>query len=157
MGIFDRHEGIVVPVLGIHDLLLAFPELDDVSFVKIDVEGSERDIIPAMADFLRSKRPTMLLSIHPYALTLNEQWSLLTELRAICPYLYGLYGFANASSKRTLRDFALNLREVHSMPQVRVKKMYVFAFQVADPADDALCTWEPQVPTASQHISISHK
>lgn len=125
MGIFDRHEGIVVPVLGIHDLLLAFPELDDVSFVKIDVEGSERDIIPAMADFLRSKRPTMLLSIHPYALTLNEQWSLLTELRAICPYLYG---FAN-DTLRTLRDFALNLREVHSMPQVRVKRCMSLPFR----------------------------
>ena len=31
-------------------------------------EGSERDIIPAMAGFLREKQPVMLLSIHPWAL-----------------------------------------------------------------------------------------
>ena len=31
-------------------------------------EGSERDIIPALAEFLKQTRPVLLVSLHPYAL-----------------------------------------------------------------------------------------
>ncbi|CAK9016854.1 Uncharacterized protein SCF082_LOCUS13371 [Durusdinium trenchii] len=135
VGVFDRQEGILSSVFGINDLLYAFPELEDVSFIKIDVEGSERDIIPAMTDFLRRKRPVMLLSIHPHALMDDELSKLIGELRALCPQLYSFHW---NMSRWWLRDFQFTYRQIVAMPEV------------ADPADDALCTWEPLPADALQ-------
>jgi FkbM family methyltransferase len=35
-------------------------------FLKIDIEGGEYDLLPALADFIRRRRPTVYLSLHPY-------------------------------------------------------------------------------------------
>jgi FkbM family methyltransferase len=36
------------------------------TFLKIDVEGGEYDLLPALAGFVRRWRPTIYLSLHPY-------------------------------------------------------------------------------------------
>ncbi len=40
-------------------------ELNDVEFIKMDIEGGEYDTIPAMADFIYNRNPIILLSLHP--------------------------------------------------------------------------------------------
>jgi len=39
--------------------------IDDCSFIKIDIEGGEFDVVPAIADYLAERRPTVFLSVHP--------------------------------------------------------------------------------------------
>lgn len=34
-------------------------------FIKMDIEGGEYSVLPTMANFLRSERPTLFLSLHP--------------------------------------------------------------------------------------------
>lgn len=40
-------------------------EINDCSFVKIDIEGGEYSVLPTMAAYLREHRPTVHLSLHP--------------------------------------------------------------------------------------------
>lgn len=40
-------------------------ELNHVEFVKMDIEGGEYATIPAMKDYLESRKPVVLLSLHP--------------------------------------------------------------------------------------------
>lgn len=39
--------------------------IDDCNFIKIDIEGGEYSVLPTMAAYLTSHRPTLLLSLHP--------------------------------------------------------------------------------------------
>lgn len=39
--------------------------LADADFIKMDIEGGEYDVIPAMSEFIRDRRPQVLLSLHP--------------------------------------------------------------------------------------------
>jgi FkbM family methyltransferase len=45
--------------------------IDDCNFIKMDVEGGEYRIMPAMAGYLRAHRPTLHLSLHPCYLKLR--------------------------------------------------------------------------------------
>lgn len=45
--------------------LISQYSIEDVNFVKIDIEGGEYFVIPAIREYLESKRPTVYLSIHP--------------------------------------------------------------------------------------------
>jgi FkbM family methyltransferase len=47
--------------------LWAEQTITDVALVKIDVEGAEREIIPAAADFLHDVGAPVLISTHPWA------------------------------------------------------------------------------------------
>eukprot|EP00439_Symbiodinium_sp_Y106_P060026 s1695_g8.t2 len=140
VGIFDRRQAILSTVWDMNELLLAFPALNATSFIKIDIEGSERDLIPAMADFLRRVRPTVWLSLHPYALTPSEMNALVSSLKDLCPFLYGL----RWNSSWALADFHVTGRMVDRMPQV------------ADSADDA-DTWcrTGRSAYSPQHLEIS--
>ncbi|CAL1173424.1 unnamed protein product [Cladocopium goreaui] len=121
--------GSLTSMWDIRELLSAFPDLEEVSLVKIDAEGSERDIIPALAEFLKQTRPVLLVSLHPYALMDEELAVLVSQLRVICPYLYGFY---MVNGTWMLADFQTPMSKVSGgLPQV------------ADPADDALCIWQP--------------
>ncbi|CAJ1370711.1 unnamed protein product [Effrenium voratum] len=126
VGVYDGQGGILSAVWSVKDLLWAFPELEEVTFVKIDVEGSERDIIPAMAGFLREKQPVMLLSIHPWALMADELEDLASHLKDLCPFLYSFH----FNMTWSLTDFRIMGPTAAIMPQV------------ADPADDVLCMWQ---------------
>lgn len=43
----------------------------DCNFIKIDIEGGEYQLLPTMADYLRSHRPTLHLSLHPLYLKIR--------------------------------------------------------------------------------------
>jgi len=40
-------------------------DIRDCSFIKMDIEGGEFELIPAMTTWLRENRPTLYLSVHP--------------------------------------------------------------------------------------------
>ena len=40
--------------------------LRDVNFIKMDIEGAESAVLPTMKDYLRSMRPTILVSVHAF-------------------------------------------------------------------------------------------
>jgi FkbM family methyltransferase len=44
---------------------LAENAIDDCSFIKMDIEGGEFDVLPAMAAYLAAQHPTLYLSLHP--------------------------------------------------------------------------------------------
>eukprot|EP00913_Durusdinium_trenchii_P004828 g4485.t1 len=94
VGVFDRQEGILSSVFGINDLLYAFPELEDVSFIKIDVVT----LNPSMGDGNGG------LSIR----------KLIGELRALCPQLYSFHW---NMSRWWLRDFQFTYRQIVAMPE----------------------------------------
>lgn len=51
-------------------------------FLKIDIEGGEYSLLPALGDFIRRRRPVMLLSLHPaFFLNLPNAPSILMRLR----------------------------------------------------------------------------
>ncbi|CAE7332483.1 unnamed protein product [Symbiodinium natans] len=127
VGIYDGRQAILSTVWDLRELLLAFPILNETSFIKIDAEGSERDLVPSMASFLHRTRPTVWLSLHPYALTVEEMTGLVALLKEMCPFLYGL----RWNITWALTDFRITGRMVDRMPQV------------ADSADDALCLFSP--------------
>ena len=39
--------------------------IGDCSFIKMDIEGGEFEVLPAIADYLTERRPTLYLSLHP--------------------------------------------------------------------------------------------
>jgi FkbM family methyltransferase len=44
---------------------LAQNAIRDCSFIKMDIEGGEFDVLPTLADYLARHRPTLYLSLHP--------------------------------------------------------------------------------------------
>ncbi len=63
--------------------------VDTIDVLKMDVEGAESVLVPALADRLREELPTLMLSIHPHFMVSPE-----SDTRAIAaalegyPYLY---------------------------------------------------------------------
>jgi len=41
-------------------------KIEDVNFVKMDIEGGESIVLPSMIDYLKLFKPTLYLSVHPY-------------------------------------------------------------------------------------------
>lgn len=75
-----------VEVLGIRTLL-AREDAGACALIKMDVEGAEYEIVPAMRDHIRARRPTLYISTHPNLLIDRSSWrsrarSLLEALRA---------------------------------------------------------------------------
>jgi len=77
-----------VRALTINTLRKEHPELERVGFVKIDTEGYERVIVPAMEAFLREKRPLVFVSLHPMFITHAQVQGVVDSLKKMCPYLY---------------------------------------------------------------------
>lgn len=77
-----------VPVVTIEDLLRRVPELDEVDFVKIDAEGSEAALVPALLPFLSSRKPTVLVAFHPTLAPVPELLVAARALHKLCPFLY---------------------------------------------------------------------
>ena len=47
------------------DRFLSDHSIRDCAFVKMDIEGGEFDVLPAIAEYLAACRPSLLLSLHP--------------------------------------------------------------------------------------------
>ncbi len=59
----DARESFLAPAFGRaawEDLIRAEPP----DFIKMDIEGGEFELLPAMSDFLSARRPKLLLSLH---------------------------------------------------------------------------------------------
>ncbi|EJQ54137.1 FkbM family methyltransferase [Bacillus cereus BAG6X1-2] len=61
--------------ITIHDLI-SENNIENVNFIKIDIEGGEYSLIPVLYEFLKSQKPTLYLSIHPRFL--NENLNLIS-------------------------------------------------------------------------------
>jgi FkbM family methyltransferase len=53
-----------VKAVTIHDLM-GENDLEEINFIKMDIEGGEYFLIPSLHDFLMQRKPTLYLSIHP--------------------------------------------------------------------------------------------
>jgi len=71
-------------------LLREYPALNATEFIKIDVEGYEVEIVPALEPFLRRRKPRLFLSLHPGVLTLEQMEDICMRLHHIFPHLYEL-------------------------------------------------------------------
>lgn len=69
------------------DLVLQHPELHEASFVKIDVEGAELLVVPALQDFLLKVKPVLFVSLHPLYLIFSQLKGIVDKLSTICPEL----------------------------------------------------------------------
>ena len=76
-----------VKTMSLSDLAAQYTDLD-ISLVKIDIEGFEFDLIPAIEFFLKKQQPTLYVSLHKQFLAENfvkkllEQYDYSTSLRA---------------------------------------------------------------------------
>ncbi|TCP70105.1 FkbM family methyltransferase [Baia soyae] len=57
-------DSYTVEGITISDLMNKY-NINDLNFIKMDVEGSEYFLVPAMEEFLESEKPTLYLSFHP--------------------------------------------------------------------------------------------
>lgn len=58
-------------------------QLDQVSMIKIDVEGAEFQLLPAMSMFIEKYKPTLYLSIHPELIEKSKRKEELLKLATI--------------------------------------------------------------------------
>lgn len=79
---------IEVPVISVNTLVAAHPELQNVGFVKIDTEGYEKVIVPALEQFLKEKKPVAFVSLHQTFIGHAEVQSVVDKLADTFPYLY---------------------------------------------------------------------
>mmetsp|Transcript_72824 Transcript_72824/g.115263 ORF Transcript_72824/g.115263 Transcript_72824/m.115263 type:complete len:274 (+) Transcript_72824:100-921(+) len=84
----DRISLIDVRAVTIQTLLKENPELEHTSFVKIDTEGYERKIVPALEAFFKEKKPIAYVSLHPMFISNTQVQSVVDKLTSIFPYLY---------------------------------------------------------------------
>jgi len=79
---------IDVRAMTIGTLVKEYPELQHTGFVKIDTEGYERVIVPALADFFKEKKPMAYVSLHPMFISHSQVQGVVDKLKATFPYLY---------------------------------------------------------------------
>lgn len=106
--------------VSIDTLRREHPELERVGFVKIDTEGYERVIVPALQAFLKQKQPVVLVSLHPMFITHAEVQGVVDTLSDMCPHLY----------------------DVHLQPFVSGKRSYTSG---SHGGTDVICSWKPLV------------
>jgi len=82
------HASHIVRTVSIETLRKEQPILENVGFVKIDTEGYERVIVPALESFLREKKPAVYISLHPMYLSHEVVQGVVDKLTQIFPYLY---------------------------------------------------------------------
>jgi hypothetical protein len=64
LGVHNARTSWTVEAIGIATFL-ARAGAADADFLKLDVEGAEYDVVPAMADYLRERRPELYVAFHP--------------------------------------------------------------------------------------------
>ena len=76
----EREKNIeVVETIKI-ETLMTMCNMDSVGFIKMDIEGGEMVVIPAMTEFLKINKPILYLSLHFCFLKLNHIQSILDIL-----------------------------------------------------------------------------
>ncbi|RZA32370.1 MAG: FkbM family methyltransferase [Lysobacteraceae bacterium] len=77
------------------DTFLAEADIHEVEFVKIDVEGFERDVIEGLRETLARAQPIVTLELNHWCLNVFQRTSVpdfLDFLRSVFPYLYAVEG-----------------------------------------------------------------
>ena len=79
-----------VSVTTIGDLERTYPILSRATFVKVDTEGFERRIMPALEDsgWLARCKPVLLLSLHPMYTSVVNVERAVNATRSIFPYVW---------------------------------------------------------------------
>lgn len=80
-------EKVEVTTLTIDDLIREHG-ISDCNFVKIDIEGGERIVIPAIREFLQREKPNLYLSLHWMYLSEDEIAQVVDQLASIYPAIY---------------------------------------------------------------------
>lgn len=75
-----------VQLTTVEQLETLHPVLKGVTFVKVDTEGFERHIIPAMTNWLSRRRPVIYLSLHP--MFTSKVHLAASAMRATFPFLW---------------------------------------------------------------------
>lgn len=57
-------QAITVEALSLKDFMEKF-SVSNCSFIKMDIEGGETVLLPSIKEFLKSQKPTLLVSLHP--------------------------------------------------------------------------------------------
>lgn len=111
---------IEVEVITIDLLVSRHPFLLNATFVKIDTEGHELVLLPALRGYLTKVRPTLFVSIHPGN------------------------GLKNAMELSSVEDFLLGLcPHLYGPMDGRLLPYRVYRRVVRDHLRDALCMWAP--------------
>jgi FkbM family methyltransferase len=84
----DKLSLIDVRAVTIDTLLHEHPVLEKVGFVKIDTEGYERVIVPALESFFRKHTPVVYVSLHPMFISHEKVQAVVDKLQEIFPHLY---------------------------------------------------------------------
>lgn len=92
---------IRVRALSIRTLLAEHPELEETGFVKLDTEGYERVLVPALQGFFRAKRPALYISLHPMYISHAQVQGVVDKLAETFPYLYEADMTTQFSTKRS--------------------------------------------------------
>jgi len=120
-GLTIATEKINVQTLTIESLEQRYPEISEAAFVKMDTEGYERVLVPAMENFFKAKKPNAYISLHPQYNSKEVVQGTVDKLKEIFPYLY------EADMKTPFRTDRENYRYGdHS-------------------GADVVCTWEPML------------
>jgi len=77
-----------VSIISINSLRKEHPELEKTGFVKIDTEGFERVIVPALEQFFKEKKPVAFISLHQQFVGREAVKAVVDKLAEIFPYLY---------------------------------------------------------------------
>ena len=77
-----------VPAVTIEMLLLRYPRLRRTAFVKLDAEGHELVLVPAMRSFFQTQKPVLFLSLHPIYIGDRLVRKVVKVLQEVFPYLY---------------------------------------------------------------------
>ncbi|PGW55256.1 FkbM family methyltransferase [Bacillus thuringiensis] len=77
----NSNHSCVVNCMTIDELIITY-NIKHFNFIKIDIEGSEYNLIPSMKKFLEIEKPTLYLSLHPPFLrkTLIRQYTCQNQL-----------------------------------------------------------------------------
>jgi len=83
---------VTVDGITIDQLLVMHPGILECSFIKIDIEGSEKIVIPAMKNYLSEHRPTVYISFHTRygIITKEEERETAGVLKSIYPHVYDI-------------------------------------------------------------------
>ena len=77
-----------VRLVTIADLEARYPQLAHTTFVKVDTEGFERHIVPALGAWLGKRKPTLFLSLHPIFTSQANLLRVMAVVRQTFPFVY---------------------------------------------------------------------
>lgn len=110
----DNHEHIVIIETITIESLIEQEEVnpDDISLIKMDIEGGEKIVIPAIVNFLKKYKPVFYISLHRCFLRASE-------IEEIIDILFGVYDkcyvFSVNGEKRSVDKITIQKESVSSL------------------------------------------